>query len=192
MDYLYAVRWKELKRKRLDRDTWTSIISKQYIQYYIEDSEYSGIISVLYVQAVSQPSIWQSAYGEVTVCDAGMKWLQFLPKDEHYLLTAMMDKNNKISAVYIDIIAASGVEDDGVVYFDDLYLDLVVYHNGNILIDDRNELNMALKNNIITQEQYETAQQTQNKLLNGMHTDIHFLNGFCLRYLTVVESLTAK
>jgi uncharacterized protein len=178
-----------MKRKRLDRNTWTSITSKQYFQHYIEDSEYSGVIALLYVQAVSQPSIWQSAYGEVTVCDTGMKWLQFLPKGEHYLLTAMMNENNKINAVYIDIIGASGVEDDGVVYFDDLYLDLVVYQNGNILIDDRDELIMALKNNIITQQQYELAQRTQNKLLNGLYTDIHFLNDLCLRYLTIMEEL---
>lgn len=181
-----------MKRKRLDRDTWTSIKSKQYTQQYIEDSDYTGTIALLYIQAVSQPSIWQSPYGEVTVCDSNMKWIQFLPKEEHYLLTAMMNENNIINAIYIDIIASSGVLDDGVAYFDDLYLDLVIYQNGNILIDDRNELIMALKNNIITQQQYEIAQKTQNKLLNSLFTDIHFLNDFCHRYLMIMESSTEK
>lgn len=177
-----------MKRKRLDRNIWTQIISKQYVQCNINDSEYSGIIALLYIEAVTQPSIWQSPYGKVKVCDTGMKWLQFLPKDEYYVLTAMISESNKINVIYVDIIANSGIADDGVAFFDDLYLDLVVYPNGNILIDDRDELITALKNNIITQNQYELAQQTQNKLLNGLLTDVNFLNDFCFRYLTILES----
>ena len=117
-----------------------------------------------------------------------MKWLEFLPKDENYLLTAMMDVNNKINVIYIDIIANSGIQEDGVAFFDDLYLDLVVYPNGNILIDDRDELKDALRSNAITQAQFDLAQQTQNKLLNGLLADVGLLRDFCLRYLKRLEA----
>lgn len=181
-----------MKRKRLDRDIWTSISSKQYIQRNVDECEYCGIISLLYMQAVTQPSIWQSPYGEVKVCDTGMKWLQFLPNNEHYLLTAMISESNKINAFYIDIIANSGICDDGVAFYDDLYLDIVVYSNGNILIDDRDELTAALRNNIITQPQYHLALQTQNKLINGLLKDVKSLEEFCLRYLKILDRLITE
>lgn len=176
-----------MKRKRLDRDIWTSITSKEYIQRDVHDSEFSGVVALLYLRAVTPPSVWQSPYGQITVCETGMKWFQFLPEGEHYLLTAMIDETNKINVIYIDIIANSGIQEDGVAFFDDLYLDLVVYPNGNILIDDREELNAALRSNDISKEQYDLAQQTQNKLLNGLLADVNLLRGFCLRYLVQFE-----
>ena len=38
------------------------------------------------------------------------------------------------------MIAKQGIDYDGVPYFDDLYLDLVVYPDGTIVVDDMDEL----------------------------------------------------
>ena len=37
-----------------------------------------------------------------------------------------------------------GIDADGIPYFDDLYLDLVVYPGGTIIVDDMDELEEAL------------------------------------------------
>ena len=50
-----------------------------------------------------------------------------MPQNDWYCITAMMDENGVIILWYIDMIASQGIDVDGVPYFDDLYLDLVVY-----------------------------------------------------------------
>ncbi len=176
-----------MKRKRLDRDIWTSILSKDYVQRHVDDPLFTGIAALLTLHSVEPASVWQSPYGEVTVSESGMKWLQLLPDGEHYLLTAMIGKEGSIHVYYVDIIADSGMMEDGVAFFDDLYLDLVVYPNGNILIDDRDELRAALHSGVISNDLYELAQHTQNKLLNGLLADVHELNDLCLRHLAKME-----
>ena len=42
------------------------------------------------------------------------------------------------------MIDTQGYDDDGVPYFYDLYLDLIVYPDGNIVTDDMDELQGAL------------------------------------------------
>lgn len=174
-----------IKRKRLDRDRWSSIIRKGYEQRKIEDSDFTGIIALLDIQAVSQVSTWQAPYGSITVCDAGIRWLQFLPQDGHWVMTAMFDSDDRIRVYYIDIIASSGLDEDGVAWFDDMYLDLVVYPNGNVLIDDRDELLAAYRNEEITREQFELAQRTQFELLDGLLADVGVLEAFCRKYLSL-------
>lgn len=41
-----------MKRKRLDRDIWTSIVEKEYFQENINEPDFSGILSVLYLKKV--------------------------------------------------------------------------------------------------------------------------------------------
>lgn len=180
-----------MKRKRLDRDLWTSIQSKRYIQKNVSRSDFQGIVSLLYLQTVEPASIWDTTYGKMAVSVSGMKWLQFLPKDGHYLLTAMISAENTITGFYIDAIAGYGIDDDGVAFVDDLYLDFVLYTNGNILIDDRDELIEAYQTNKITQAQYDLAEQTQEALLKGILKDVSALNRFCLEYLSYMENAVA-
>lgn len=70
------------------------------------------------------------------------------------------------------MIAAQGIGEDGVPYFDDLYLDLVVYSNGTIVVDDMDELKDALLKKDITQEQFHLAIETSNRLKNGLLSNI--------------------
>ncbi len=175
-----------MKRKRLDRDIWTRITVKRYVQKQIRKDTFDGIVSVLYIDEVSSPSRWKLPDEEITICDKGMKWLQILPADEYYLITAMMDRG-KILLWYIDIIAGQGLDGDGVPFYDDLYLDLVVRPNKAILIDDMDELEDALNDKDITQELFQLALNTKEKLENGILKDVPALRDFCLGLLAEVE-----
>mgnify|MGYP003311197489 CR=1 FL=1 len=64
------------------------------------------------------------------------------------------------------------MDKDGVPYFYDLYLDLVVYPDGTIIEDDMDELHNALTDGDITRQQFELALDTCNKLKNGLLSDI--------------------
>lgn len=55
-----------------------------------------------------------------------------------------MDEENEILLWYIDMIAGQGIDIDDIPYFDDLYLDLIVYPDGSIIEDDRDELEQLL------------------------------------------------
>jgi len=49
-----------------------------------------------------------------------------------------------------------------------LYLDLVVYPDGTIIEDDMDELEEALRENVINLQQYELAIETSNRLKNTL------------------------
>ncbi len=80
----------------------------------------------------------------------------------------MMNENDTILLWYIDMIAKQGIGLDGIPYFDDLYLDLVVYPDGTIIEDDMDELEEALRENVINLQQYELAIETSNRLKNTL------------------------
>lgn len=177
-----------MKRKRLDRDIWTSITSKRYIQRQVKNNDFEGLLSVLYIDDVSNASRWEYPDKVIPVCDKGMKWLQILPSNENYLITAIIDGENNINIWYIDMIAGQGLADDNVAFFDDLYLDLIVRPNGDIKIDDMDELEEALKQKDITEELFDLALKTKEKLQNGILTDIPELYDFCIRSMLEIES----
>ena len=106
---------------------------------------------------------WKFNAEDIVVCDKGRKWLSILPQNDWYCITAMMDEDEKVLLWYIDMIASQGIDVDGVPYFDDLYLDLVVYPDGTIIVDDMDELEEALSKKDITQEQFNLAIETSHR-----------------------------
>lgn len=174
-----------MKRKRLDRDIWTDILDKRYIQKDVNDNSYKGIVSILYIDKVKIPVAWEYPDTDITVCDDGMKWLQFIPSGKNFVITAMVNADNKINLWYIDMIAGYGMDDDGVAYFDDLYLDLVVRPNGDIKVDDMDELIEALEEKDIDKKLYNLALETKDYLISNVLCDINEFNKKCLQYINI-------
>ena len=110
-----------------------------------------------------------------------------LPCNEYYCITAMMSAKDEILLWYIDMIAEQGVDADGVPYFDDLYLDLVVYPDGTIVEDDRDELEEALSQRDITVEQYNLALATSERLKNGLLSDVNLLLDFTKKCFEMIK-----
>ena len=98
-----------------------------------------------------------------------------------------MNENDDILLWYIDMIAEQGIDADSIPYFDDLYLDLVVYPNGMIKVDDMDELEEALAEKDITEEQFNLAISTSNKLKNGLLSDIDTFIDFTLKCKEMVN-----
>ena len=161
-----------MKRSRLSYDEWKCIISKDIFGKRVNSEPLNGYIGLIDIKEVSEAQIWKFNGEDIVVCDKGRKWLSILPQDDWYCITAMMDEDGNILLWYIDMIAEQGIDEDGVPYFDDLYLDLVVYPDGSIVVDDMDELEDALSKKDITQEQYNLAIETSNRLQRGMLSDI--------------------
>lgn len=153
-----------MKRSRLSYDEWKCILEKKQGIGKFENDTLVGHAALLEIAKVTAPQIWKFNGEDIVVCQKGYRWLSILPKKECYCITAMMDEKEKILLWYIDMIAAQGIDSDGVPYFDDLYLDLVVYPDGTILEDDRDELEEALLRGDITKEQFVLADTTCRRL----------------------------
>ena len=161
-----------MKRSRLSYDEWKCITSKDIFGKSVNSKLLNGYIGLIEIKKVSEAQIWKFNGEDIVVCDKGRKWLSILPQDDWYCITAMMNEDGNILLWYIDMIANQGIDDDGVPYFDDLYLDLVVYPDGTIVVDDMDELEDALSQQDITQEQYDLAIETSKRLQRGILSDI--------------------
>lgn len=166
-----------MKRSRLSYDEWKCILSKEIRGCRVSSELWKGYIGLIEVHEVSEEQIWKFRGEDIVVCEKGVKWLSLLPENDWYCITAMM-KEEEILLWYIDMIASQGIDADGVPYFDDLYLDLVVYPDGTVMVDDMDELEEALQQKDITQEQYELALNTSKRLQEGLLKDIREFKKF--------------
>lgn len=173
---------------RLTYDEWKCMISKNRIGKQVDIPTMKGYLGLLTITSVSDKQIWKYNDKDVVVCDNGYHWLTIMPSDEFYCITVMMDDNYKIKVCYIDMIDSQGYDDDKVPYFYDLYLDLVVYPNGDIIVDDTDELQEALKTGEITEMQYDRALKTAQELQNGLLSDIEKFQDYVSEMLNILES----
>ena len=176
-----------MKRSRLSYDEWKCIISKDIFGRRVNSELLNGYIGLIDIKEVSEAQIWKFNGEDIVVCDKGRKWLSILPQDDWYCITAMMDGEGNILLWYIDMIANQGIDADGVPYFDDLYLDLVVYPDGTIVVDDMDELEDALLEKDITQEQYNLAIETSNRLQRGMLSNISSFTEYTRKCYEIVK-----
>lgn len=158
-------------RCRLTYDEWKCIIAKNRIGRVVESADFSGYVGILDIIEVSEPQIWKYNGEDLIVCDNNYKWLTIMPKNDYYCITAMMNDKCEIQVCYIDMLAEQDYDQDGVPYFYDLYLDLVVYPDGTIIEDDMDELQSALENGDITRQQFDLARNTCDKLKRGLLSD---------------------
>ena len=177
-----------MKRSRLSYDEWKCIVSKKLKGKHINSDFFRGYIGLVEIEDVSEKQIWRFNEQDIIVCDKGRKWLSILPKNDFYCITAMMNEKNEILLWYIDMIAGQGIDEEDVPYFDDLYLDLVVYPDGTIKVDDVDELEQALVKKDITQEQFELAICTSEKLKSGLLRDIGKFREYTLKCFERISS----
>lgn len=163
-----------MKRKYLDRHNWNRVLCRRYVEKYIDDSNYCGYISLLYIDEVNKPLIINVNGDDLVLADKGIKWLQFLPKNANHALTIMIDKHNKIIQWYFDIIKGSGVE-AGSVFFDDLYLDVVHLPSKVTLLIDEDDLESALVNNVINKSDYDMAYVEAKKLMEELKNGENYI-----------------
>lgn len=172
---------------RLTYDEWKCITSKNITGKQVDIPQLKGYLGLLAINTVSEKQIWKYTKSNVVVCDNGYHWLTIMPSDEFYCITVMMDDGYEMKVCYIDMIDTQGYDDDGVPYFYDLYLDLVVYPDGNIIVDDMDELQEALRAGEITDAQYNKAIAASRKLQAGLLSDIGEFQHYIKEMLKLFE-----
>lgn len=172
-----------MKRSRLSYDEWNKVILDKRLKLkFVNNTSFKGCVGEIDILKVSEHQIWNFNGEDIVVCQKGYKWISILPSDEYFCIAAMMNSENHILLWYIDMLAEQGVDADDVPYFDDLYLDLVVYPDGSVVEDDRDELEEALEKQDITLEQFELANRTCEKLKKGLLADWDAFAEYTLNY----------
>lgn len=145
----------------------------------IKKSDFVGDIFLNYFLKVNRPSFLENG---LCVIDVNYKWLQFYDYSSKVCLTAIYDDRNQIVEWYFDIARKIGKE-DGMPYEDDMYLDVLVKSNGEIILLDKDELQEAFEKDMITKEEYDEAYGVANDLIKRLKENINKLKEFTDRYL---------
>lgn len=69
---------------------------------------------------------------------------------------------------YIDVAKEYQIDERGMPYFDDLYLDVVLLPNGDIYLLDEDELEEAYRDKDVSKEEYDVAWTTAKWLIETM------------------------
>ena len=152
-------------KRYLHRNDWSRIIERDYLVAHIHENDFYGFISLIKMNEVQAPLIVDYSGKKLCIVDHHYSWLQQLPLNENFAITTMFNKNGEIVQWYIDITYENGVE-KGEPYMVDLFLDIVVLPTGEVIEKDKDEIEEALQNNLITKAQYELAYETFHRVLN--------------------------
>ncbi len=102
-----------------------------------------------------------------------------VPETGKYTVTVYMNQEYRPVVWYIDIIDGVGIDEDGMFFVRDLFLDLLVSPEGEIKEDDRDELEGALEQGVITDCQFAQADRTARELRLYLEKDFQEFLGFC-------------
>lgn len=168
----------KMKRKRFDRDIW-NFGDSPYYQIRIDTDGFHGLICLLKLMS-GNIKIEDGNYqywnlpkaGMVAVCGRGMTWMQLVPDGKRHALTVMYLPDNIMSICYIDIIENIEYDPDGVAVFIDKYLDVIFTPQGDVKIDDRDELDKAFEEGELSEKQYNAALNECDSVIKEYCSDI--------------------
>jgi predicted RNA-binding protein associated with RNAse of E/G family len=175
-----------MKRKLLNVTHWDFLDSYSYRCIHI-DGLFNGYISLIKIEKVKQRITVDYEQSEEILLDDGYKGLIFLPDDANWCVSVIYNTSNEVVEWYFDITKVNSINEQGIPFYDDLYLDIVVSPDFKVLILDEDELKEALDSKEITQSDYEMAYNTCNKILKELIPNKDFLISFFRKYLVQFE-----
>ncbi len=189
---------KTMTKKRLDRDKKWFFQRFPYSQMrmdavFPDGGQFHGLVSVIDL-VMGDYYYWEMPKaGRTPVCGKGMVWLQLIPEGAHHVITAKFLPESRtvegicyekaVAVWYVDVIDGWGCDPDGVAYFDDLYLDVVFDPEGDVVIDDRDELDAAYRSGELSEEQYRGAIAEGDAVVAALCSDIGKTQQWCQEIL---------
>lgn len=176
-----------MKRKRLNRDQQWFFQHYPYFQMRMENDIFAGLVSLIQLTD-GKYLYWDfPKAGKAAVAGKGMVWLQLIPDYGSRVITAMFLPDKRVSVWYVDVIEEAAYDADGVAVFIDKYLDVIFTPQGDVKIDDRDELDAAFQSGELTQEQYDAALQEGEAIVDELCSDIPATERWCREILEYVE-----
>lgn len=171
----------ELKRKYMSRSSWERIIDREYITINIKEKDIKGKAGLLYIKDLKEPLTKIYNKKIITIANKNYYWLQIGIENKNYWITAMYDNNEKLIQYYIDITKRNYIN-DGDSYFEDLFLDVVIFPTKEKIYLDGDELDKAFNEKIIKKEEYDLAIYTANYISDMILNNKEEFDNFCYKY----------
>ncbi len=156
-----------MKRKSAKRVSWRLVTARRFAVEHLDTAACRGQATLLCLDAVREPLWVPCAGGRLCVADRGFSWLQQFPERAHDTVTAMFDADDGIVQWYVDICKAHGIDERGIPWFDDLYLDPTILPGGASALLDAEELDEALRQRRISRDDYDPARREAARLAAG-------------------------
>ncbi|MDP9371397.1 MAG: DUF402 domain-containing protein [Chloroflexota bacterium] len=160
-----------MKRKRADRPDCRRVTRRRSSAKYLETADFTGHVALLVIDDVTEPLWIETEHFRVRIADRGFSWLQHFPADARHTLTTMFDADHKVVQWYVDICKGHGVDEQGIPWFDDLYLDIAALPSGEVYLLDADELEEALREGRVSREDYDFAWREARRLLAAIERD---------------------
>lgn len=160
-----------MKLKRANRVDWQRILNKRFVMKHLDTPSFTGYITLFCIDEVRAPLWIRSSGKEICLADKGYLWLQQFPQNAHYVVTTAFDANGEIVNWYIDICKRHYLDEQGTLWYEDLYLDIDISPDGEATLLDADELDEALRQGDITPLEYELAWREVSSLLTVIEDD---------------------
>ena len=146
-----------MRKKFIDKVYMREVIDKEW--YLEKDESMNCYIALKYIKEISKPLCAFCNGKKYVGLDNGYSILEYVPLDRSYNCRVFFDTINRPLCFYFDINNGSGIE-DGMPWYDDLYLDVTMecptitdigYY---IRLDDETEFKTAKKEGLIDEVTY--------------------------------------
>lgn len=164
-----------MKRKHANRLDWHRVIKKDFVSRFLDEEGFKGHITLISIHEVTEPLIRRIADQEICLVDEGYCWMQHFPEEANYCVTTMLNNKKEIVQWYFDVTKSNGISEEGIPYWEDLYLDVIVFPHGDYYIQDEDELEEALNSNDITEDEYLLAKNTADSLVREIEAKQHII-----------------
>ena len=180
-----------MKKKRLDRDVNWGLHHFPYYQMRVDMEKFHG--EVCLIRLVDGEYLYWDCpkAGKVAVAGKGMTWLQMIPDGKQRLITVMYLPDNTVSGWYVDVMEGFEYAEDGVIIYEDKYLDVYFTPQGDVVVDDRDELDAAYHSGELTKEQYDNALAEGESILAELCSDLQATEEYCKEILGYVNQRIA-
>ena len=196
-----------MKHKRLNRDGW----GFQFYPYYqmrIDSEIFHRLVCLIRLTDGEKNFRETPKAGKVQVTGAGMTWLELIPDDTKRVITVMYFQNGthgeersdypltantlyQPSVRYVDVTEEIVYDECGIAVFIDKYLDVIFTPEGDVLIDDRDELDEAYDSGELTELQYEEALSECGRIVDEYSKDIRKTDIWCAEIRKLAEKRIA-
>lgn len=180
-----------MNKMRLTRDKKWYFQYFPYHQMHMDNELFNGWVSINYLTD-GETRYWEyEKSGKIPVSAKGMTWLTLIPDDRKRCIGAYITPDRRVSVWYVDVIEETGIDEDGIVYYIDKYLDVILTPQGDVIVQDRDELDAAYESGELSDFQYEEALKEGELILKELAEDIKKTEEFCLAVLAKAEEMIA-
>lgn len=180
-----------LKKKYIDGTGWYWLEKYSSRFMHIDDS-FSGYISLIYADKVRQIISVDYNDSDISLFEDDYKCIVFLPDNENWCVSVIYNTHDEVVEWYFDLTKENSIDEEGIPYFIDLYLDIAVSPQFEHVILDEDELKTALDSMLITKSEYNMAYNTCNRIIKDIISDKEFLVNFFQKYLKALKFNIAK